>query len=36
MLGRLAPTHYYDILGRLESLLRRRSQTNVASEVTVS
>jgi len=35
-LGRLAPTHYFDILGRLESVLRRRSQTNTAAQVTVS
>jgi NAD(P)-dependent dehydrogenase (short-subunit alcohol dehydrogenase family) len=33
-LGRLAPTRYYDILGRLESVLRRR--TNSAAEATVS
>ena len=25
-LGRLAPTRYYDLLGRLESVLRRRSE----------
>ncbi|GAC1650154.1 MAG: SDR family NAD(P)-dependent oxidoreductase [Mycobacterium sp.] len=25
-LGRIAPTHYYDLLGRLESALRRRSR----------
>jgi NAD(P)-dependent dehydrogenase (short-subunit alcohol dehydrogenase family) len=35
MLVRLAPTRYYDILGRLESVLRRRSQTNAAPEVAV-
>jgi NAD(P)-dependent dehydrogenase (short-subunit alcohol dehydrogenase family) len=34
-LGRLAPTRYYDMLGRLESVLRRRSQTNAAPEVAV-
>ena len=26
MLGRIAPTHYYDLLGRFEGFLRRRSQ----------
>jgi hypothetical protein len=35
-LGRLAPTRYYDLLGRLESVLRRRSQASAAAEVTVS
>jgi NAD(P)-dependent dehydrogenase (short-subunit alcohol dehydrogenase family) len=35
MLGRLAPTRYYDLLGRLESVLRRRSQANAASEATM-
>ena len=35
-LGRLAPTRYYDLLGRLESVLRRRSQPNAAPEMTVS
>ena len=35
-LARLAPTHYYDLLGRLESVLRRRSQTSAGAEVTVS
>ena len=34
-LSRLAPTRYYDILGQLESVLRRRSRAN-AAEVTVS
>ncbi|OBF32105.1 acetoin dehydrogenase [Mycobacterium sp. ACS1612] len=33
-LARLAPTRYYDILGRLESVLRRR--TTSAAEATVS
>jgi hypothetical protein len=36
ILGRQAPTRYYDLLGRLESVLRRRSQANAAPEVTVS
>jgi NADP-dependent 3-hydroxy acid dehydrogenase YdfG len=26
VLGRIAPTHYYDLLGRVEGFLRRRSQ----------
>src|SRR5215204_4253565 len=30
-LGRLAPTRYYDLLGRLESVLRRRNQANAAT-----
>ena len=35
-LGRLAPTRYYDVLGQLQSFLRRRSQANTASEVTAT
>ena len=35
-LGRLAPTSYYDLLGRLESVLRRRSRASAAAEATVS
>jgi NADP-dependent 3-hydroxy acid dehydrogenase YdfG len=35
-LGRLAPTRYHDLLGQLESVLRRRSQASAAAEVTVS
>jgi NADP-dependent 3-hydroxy acid dehydrogenase YdfG len=30
MLGRIAPTHYYDLLGRFEGFLRRRSQATAA------
>lgn len=26
-LARLAPTHYYDVLGRLQSVLRRRASS---------
>ncbi|HEX2284078.1 MAG TPA: acetoin dehydrogenase, partial [Mycobacterium sp.] len=34
-LARLAPTHYYDLLGRVEGFLRRRSQaTAEVSELT--
>jgi NAD(P)-dependent dehydrogenase (short-subunit alcohol dehydrogenase family) len=33
-LGRLAPTSYYDLLGRLESVLRRRSRASATAEVT--
>ena len=35
-LGRLAPTRYYDLLGRLKPVLRRRSQASTAAEVSVS
>jgi NADP-dependent 3-hydroxy acid dehydrogenase YdfG len=34
VLGRIAPTHYYDLLGRLEGFLRRRSQPS-AQDVSV-
>jgi NAD(P)-dependent dehydrogenase (short-subunit alcohol dehydrogenase family) len=34
VLGRIAPTHYYDVLGRLEGFLRRRSQPS-AQDVSV-
>ncbi|MGX9788118.1 SDR family NAD(P)-dependent oxidoreductase [Mycobacterium sp. MMS18-G62] len=34
VLGRIAPTHYYDLLGQLEGFLRRRSQAN-ARDVSV-
>jgi len=32
-LGRLAPTHYFDVLERIESVLRRRRQANVTAGV---
>ncbi|HKP43180.1 SDR family NAD(P)-dependent oxidoreductase [Mycobacterium sp.] len=34
VLGRIAPTHYYDLLGRVEGFLRRRSQAT-AQDVSV-
>jgi NAD(P)-dependent dehydrogenase (short-subunit alcohol dehydrogenase family) len=35
-LGRLAPTRYYDLVGRLEAGLRQRNRANVAAEMTGS
>jgi NAD(P)-dependent dehydrogenase (short-subunit alcohol dehydrogenase family) len=34
VLGRIAPTHYYDLLGRFEGFMRKRSQPN-AQDVSV-
>ncbi|HET7668502.1 MAG TPA: acetoin dehydrogenase, partial [Mycobacterium sp.] len=34
-LARVAPTHYYDVLGQLKSVVRRRSNASAASGVTV-
>jgi len=33
VLARLAPTHYYGLLGRFESRLRTRGQTTAAAQV---
>jgi NADP-dependent 3-hydroxy acid dehydrogenase YdfG len=33
-LSRLAPTHYYDVMSRVESVLRRRAQANEPAGVT--